>query len=203
MKNILLTISILLIISSCKKENRYENDAELCALLSEMIISDQRIRELPELTDPFFEILDSIRSANNLPREVYTKLSKEEQLNWGKITREIANKRTESPKKIRDSLWAIQSEIDKKNTKLLIDITKKRGWVSKKQLGCTEYISPMIIFRHAPKEYWEEIRPLIEKEYAEKRMGIGDYGIIDNHIRGRPLDWNPNDKSEKLLIETE
>ncbi len=119
------------------------------------------------------------------------------------MAREIANKRQESPKKIRDSLWKIQSEIDKKNTKLLIDITKKRGWVSRQQLGCTEYISPMIIFRHAPEEFWEEIRPLIENEYAEKRMGSGDYGMIDNHIRGRPLDWNPNDKSEKLLIETE
>lgn len=203
MKNILLTLSILTIIFSCKKEKKYENDAELCALLSEMIISDQNIRELPELTDPFFGILDSIRSANNLPREVYTKLSKEEQLNWGKVAREIANKRNEGPKKVRDSLWEIQSKIDVKNTKLLIDIIKKRGWVSKKQLGCAEYISPMIIFRHAPEEFWEELRPLIEKEYAEKRMGSGCYGIIDNHIRGRPLDWNPDDESEKLLIETE
>ena len=203
MKNILLTLTIVIIIFSCKNENNYENDAELCALLSKMIISDQSIRELPELTDPFFEILDSIRSANNLPREVYTKLSKEEQLNWGKVAREIANERTVGPKKVRDSLWKIQSKIDKKNTKLLIDITKKRGWVSKKQLGCTEYISPMIIFRHAPEEFWTEIRPLIEKEYTEKRMGSGCYGIIDNHIRGRPLDWSPNDESEKLHIETE
>ena len=149
------------------------------------------------------EILDSIRTTNNLTREVYSNLSKEEQLNWGEIAREIAEERPKGSKKVRDSLWEIQSEIDKKNTKLLIDITKKRGWVSKKELGCTEYIAPVIIFRHAPKEFWDEIKPLIEKEYAEKRMESVDYGFIDNHLRGRPLDWNPSDKSEKTLIKTD
>jgi len=203
MRNILLTLIISITILSCKKENNYKNDAELCSILAEMIESDQSIRNLPELTDPFFEILDSIRSVNNLTREVYSNLSKEEQLNWGKFAREIAEKRPKGSKKVRDSLWEIQSEIDKKNTKLLIDITKKRGWVSKKELGCTEYIAPVIIFRHAPEEFWDEIKPLIDKEYAEKRMGSGGYGFINNHLRGRPLDWNPNDKSEKLLIQTD
>ncbi|WP_298239297.1 hypothetical protein [uncultured Algibacter sp.] len=189
MRNILLTLSISIILLSCKKENNYENDAELCTILAEMIESDQSIRNLPELTDPFFEILDSIRTPNNLTREVYSNLSKEEQLNWGKIAREIAEKRPKGSKKVRDSLWQIQTGIDKKNTKLLIDITKKRGWVSKDGLGCTEYIAPVIIFRHAPEEFWEEIKPLIDKEYAEKRMGSGDYGFIDNHLRGRPMDF--------------
>jgi hypothetical protein len=189
MKNIILTLIISLTILSCKKENNYENDAELCSILAEMIESDQSFRNLPELTDPFFEILDSIRSANNLTREVYSNLTTEEQLNWGKIAREIAEKRPKGSKKVRDSLWEIQSEIDNKNTKLLIEITKKRGWVSKEGLGCSEYIAPVIIFRHAPQEYWEEIKPLINKEYAEKRMGNGDYEFIDNHLRGRPLDF--------------
>lgn len=147
MKNLLLIAIILFSILSCKKDNNYEIDSELCALLAEMLESDQGIRKLDSWT-------------------------------------------------ISDSLWKIQEEIDKNNTRLLIDITKKRGWVSKHELGCTEYIAPMIIFRHAPEEYWNEIRPLIEKEYAEKRMGRGDYGLIDNHIRGRPLDWYPDDKKE-------
>ena len=182
-------------------ENNYNNDAELCTLLNEMYQSDQSIRTLPELTDPFFEILDSIRFANDLHREAYMNLSKEEQLAWGKIAREIANKRPKASKQTRDSLWRIQSEIDRQNTKLLIDITKKRGWVSKAELGCEAYIAPVIIFRHAPREFWPEIRPLIEKEFAEKRMGEGDYGFIDNHIKGRPLDWNPNNKSEIKILE--
>ncbi|WP_400074850.1 hypothetical protein [Winogradskyella sp. R77965] len=187
MKNILLTLTISITILSCKKENNYENDAELCSILAKMIESDQSIRNLPELTDPFFEILDSIRTTNNLTREVYSNLSTEEQLNWGKIAREIAEKRPKGSKNVRDSLWDIQEEIDIKNTKLLIEITKKRGWVSKDGLGCTEYISPMIIFRHAPEEFWEEIRPLIKKEYEEGKMNSATFGFIENHLDGRPL----------------
>lgn len=187
MRNILLTLFILITILSCKQKTNYESDEELCAILHKMIQSDQRIRNSPELKNPFFEILDSIQSANNLTKEIYSNLDKEEQLKWGKLAREIAEKRPNGSKKVKDSLWEIQSEIDRKNTELLIDITKKRGWVSKKQLGCTEYISPMIIFRHAPKEFWEEIRPLIKKEYEEKRMERATYGFIENHINGRPF----------------
>ena len=187
MRNILLILLISVSILSCKQANKYENDTQLCSILAKMIESDQRIRNLPELKDPFFAILDSIQAANNLTKEMYSNLSEEEQLNWGKIAREIAEKKPKGSKKVRDSLWKVQSRIDRKNTELLIEITRKRGWVSKKQLGCTEYISPMIIFRHAPKEFWEEIRPLIKKEYEEKRMESATYGFIENHINGRPL----------------
>lgn len=187
MRNILLILLISVSILSCKQANKYENDTELCLILAKMIESDQRIRKLPELKDPFFAILDSIQSVNNLTKEMYSNLSEEEQLNWGKIAREIAEKKPKGSKKVRDSLWKVQSRIDRKNTELLIEITRKRGWVSKKQLGCTEYISPMIIFRHAPKEFWEEIRPLIKKEYEEKRMESATYGFIENHINGRPF----------------
>jgi len=202
MKNILLTFIISLTILSCKKENNFEDDKELCGILAEMIQSDQRIRNLPELTDPFFEILDSIRTANNLTQEVYSNLSNEEQLSWGKIAREIAEKRPKGSKKVRDSLWDIQEEIDKKNTKLLIEITKKRGWVSKDGLGCTEYISPMIIFRHAPEEFWEEIRPLIKREYEEGKMNSATYGFIENHLDGRPLlDLEKKINNSKIKVE--
>ena len=187
-----MTLTISVFFLSCKKENKYENDAELCVILAKMIESDQEIRNLPEINDPFFGILDSLRTVNNLTRETYSNLSDTEKLSWGKIAREIAEKRPKGSKRVRDSLWEIQTEIDRKNTKLLIEITKKRGWLSKDDLGCTEYIAPVIIFRHAPKEFWEEIKPLIDKEYAEKRMGSGDYGFIDNHLRGRPLDWRTN-----------
>ena len=89
-------------------------------------------------------------------------------------------------KRIKDSLWTIQTEIDKRNTSLLIEITQKRGWLSKQDLGCTEYIAPVVIFRHAPKKYWDEIKTLIDKEYKEGRMEGGDYMFIVNHLNGRP-----------------
>ncbi|NJB38202.1 hypothetical protein [Croceivirga sp. JEA036] len=201
MKKILLYILTVSFLYGCKTDNNYENNSELCALLNEMYQTDQSIRALPELTDSFFEILDSIRFANDLDRETYMKLGKEEQLAWGKIAREIADKRPKASEQTRDSLWKIQSQIDRKNTRTLIDITKNRGWVSKAELGCEEYISPVIIFRHAPKEFWPEIRQLIDKEFTENRMGEGDYSFIDNHIKGRPLDWNPNDKSDLKILE--
>ena len=98
-------------------------------------------------------------------------------------------------KRIKDSLWTIQTEIDKRNTSLLIEITQKRGWLSKQDLGCTEYIAPVVIFRHAPKKYWDEIKTLIDKEYKEGRMEGGDYMFIVNHLNGRPsLNINVVDK---------
>jgi len=205
MKNILLTLIISTTILSCKKENNYENDAELCEILVGMYESDQRIRSLPEMTDPFFEILDSIKTANNLTREDYAKLTEEEQLNWGKVGRKIADRRPKISKEIKDSLWNIQSKIDYKNTKLLIDITKKRGWISssKDELGCDKNIAFALVFRHAPEEFWNELKPLIDKEYIEKRMGSGAYGFIDNHIRGRPMDFNFGNKKEEIKIKTE
>ena len=145
MKNILLTLIISFTILSCKKENNYENDAELCTILSEMNESDQKIRNLPELRN--------------------------------------------GSQKIKDSLWVIQNKIDNKNTELLIEITKKRGWVSKTELGCEKDMAPVVIFRHAPKKYWNEIGQLIEKEFSEKRMTKGDYWFIDNHLKGRPMDF--------------
>jgi len=199
-KNIILIAFISTLVISCKKENNYENDAELCKILAQIHENDQRIRLLPEMTDPFFKIMDSVRTANNMTRETYGDLEKEEQLNWGKIGREIANKRPKAPQKVIDSLWEIQIELDKKNTRLLIDITRKRGWVTKNMLGCTEYFAPFLVFRHAPQEFWNELRPLIEKEYAEKRMGAGDYGFIDNHIRGRPIDFSFETTEEEIKI---
>lgn len=145
MRNILLILFISIIILSCKKENNYENNDELCAILSEMNESDQQIRNLKELKN--------------------------------------------GSQKIKDSLWEIQNHIDHENTELLIEIIKKRGWISHSELGCSEYIAPVVIFRHAPKKYWNEIQSLIDKEYAEKRIGKGDFWFIDNHLKDRHMNF--------------
>jgi hypothetical protein len=180
---------VIISLLGCKSDVNYENDEELCILLSEMLESDQSIRKLPEFTNPYFKILDSIKSANSITEEEYAKLGNHEQVRFRKMAMEIARNRPKVSKSIHDSLWNIQSAIDHKNTQLLIDITKKRGWVSKDGLGCSEDIAPVLIFRHAPEEFWDELKPLIDKEYAEKRMTVGDYEFIANHLKGRPMDF--------------
>jgi hypothetical protein len=142
MKRILPLLILNIIIYSCKKENKYENDAELCELLSEMTSKDQEIRQM--------ELL-----------EIGTE-------------------------KQKDSLWKIQKKVDNENTELLIEVTKKRGWVSKNGLNCEKNMAPVVIFRHSSEKYWNEIKLLIEKENKEGRMGNGDYMFIDNHLQGRP-----------------
>ncbi|WP_417291381.1 hypothetical protein [Corallibacter sp.] len=142
MKKILLTLFILLTILSCKKENNYDDNVELCKLLSEMTSDDQRIRRM-----------DLLKNGTSTQK---------------------------------DSLWKIQNQIDKQNTELLIEITEKRGWVSKKELDCNGTMAPVVIFRHSPKEYFEKIQELIETESKEGRMKGGDYMFIENHLKGRP-----------------
>jgi len=142
MKKTLLTIIITFSIFSCKKEINYDDDSELCKLLSEMFENDQRIRKM--------ELL-------------YNGTEKE-----------------------KDSLWEIQSQIDIKNTELLIEITEKRGWVSKSELGCERQIAPVVIFRHSPEKYFTTIKKLIDKEREARRMNSGDHMFIDNHLKGRP-----------------
>ncbi|WP_158254419.1 hypothetical protein [Tenacibaculum sp. SG-28] len=39
--------------------------------------------------------------------------------------------------------------------------------------------------RHAPEQYWEELEPLITKEYKAGRMNEGQFKMVLNHIHGR------------------
>ncbi len=82
---------------------------------------------------------------------------------------------------------SIQNELDIQNTKDLLQITKAKGWPTKIRLNC-EKSAPVVIFRHSPEPFWDEIKIVIEKEYKAKRMTEGDYKFILNHINGRPLD---------------
>ena len=57
-----------------------------------------------------------------------------------------------------------------------------------------EKFKTLLIFRHAPKKYWNEIRALIEKERLAKRLTEYEFYIIDNHLKGRPsLKKGPSD----------
>tara|TARA_R110002051_G_C8407391_1_gene449545 strand:+ start:46 stop:501 length:456 start_codon:yes stop_codon:yes gene_type:complete len=89
-------------------------------------------------------------------------------------------------KEFRDSILKLQHKVDLKNTELLIEIVNSRGWPNKDSLGCTEFGAPMIIFRHAPDEYFTEVQNLIDKEFSEGRLDGFTHAFIDNHLNGRP-----------------
>jgi hypothetical protein len=184
-KTVTLFIS-LIILSSCQEKKKYGDRGQLCKILGEITENDQKYRGLQEMTDPFFRVLDSLTEVNNISNADYGKLTTEKQLEWGKKARAISEKIPQMSEKKQDSLMQLQIIIDNKNTELLIDITKEIGWVSKPKLGCKEYVSAWIVFRHSQSQYWEEIREIIEKEKIKKRLLIKEYKIIDNHIKGRP-----------------
>ncbi|CAL2083113.1 hypothetical protein [Tenacibaculum dicentrarchi] len=176
----------LIILSSCQEKKNFENKDELCKIIVGIIESDQKYRGLPEMEDPFFSVLDSLRKVNNIEVKDYANLSREQQLEWGKKAREISDKISQTSKHKQDSLMRLQIEIDNHNTELLIDIVKEKGWITENTLECKENVSTWIIFRHSQTKYWTEIREIIEKEKAKKRINDFEYEMIDNHIKGRP-----------------
>ena len=182
MKKNLFLFTILFI--SCVSEKKLNNQ-ELCSVLTELHIQDQFYRGLPEMEDPFFSVLDSLISANNYTRKEYVKLPKETQLNFGKIARQISDKKERILKKEEDSLLRLQKEIDYQTTERLLKIVKNQGFPNMEELNCENYAAPFLIFGHAPEKYWDKISKVIEKEKQAGRIGEGDYKYIKWHISGR------------------
>ncbi len=44
----------------------------------------------------------------------------------------------------------------------------------------------MLIFRHAPKKFFEEIIKIIDKELDEGRLDGLSHAFIKDHLNGRP-----------------
>ena len=119
MKKILLIILMVFCFYCCKNETNYNNNSELCSLLAEMTENDQRIRKLPEMTDPFFKILDSIILANYTSKYEYADLPRDKKLEWGKIARKIADKKTKAPKRLQIHYGKFNLKLIQKIRKLL------------------------------------------------------------------------------------
>jgi len=140
--------------NSIQDNNSYEG-ANLCKLIEQMNDKDQEKRAL--IQDPFFSILDSLWTANGLTFEEYQKIPREEQLEYGKKARKIANTtfQLQSPAQ-QDSIMNLQVQLDNENTELLIDIIEKRGFPNEKNCDCEEF--PGMIFVHSQTQYWEKIK---------------------------------------------
>ncbi len=95
-----------------------------------------------------------------------------------------AEKSIYSEKQI-DSMNVLQWKIDNYNTEKLIALTKEYGWISDERIDCPQ-LQIWLIFRHSQKKYFKEILELIEKERAAKRLNDFQYGLIHDHLHGRP-----------------
>lgn len=181
-KIVIIALSFILI--NCnKKVKNYKDEDKLCQLVLKSYEDDQKYRQM--MVDPFFKILDSIQKADGISDKEYATFTEEKQLKYGKIARAIANKHEKNfTKKQEDSIMELQKVLDIKNTKLLIDIIKKRGFPND-ITNCVGPQFPAMILRHAPDQYWNEIKPLITKEYKAGRMNESQFIMVLNHINGR------------------
>ena len=156
---------IVLYFSIGLQSERFINNTELCEELSEMSINDQKYRGSSENPLKNFDaILDSLILMNELDKDSFLSLTENEQKDLKQEAWGLARKKSRPMMAKNDSLRVIQLKIDEVNTRKLIQIVKKRGWVTSKTLDCKEKFKTVIIFRHAPKKFWKEIRPLIEIE---------------------------------------
>lgn len=82
--------------------------------------------------------------------------------------------------------------MDARHTARLIEITKKYGFPSTdrirkyydKEFQDPEF-SPFLLFIHAPKEYWEELKVLMKQELETGRINRCTYGYLLWHVNGR------------------
>lgn len=205
---IIITLSVFFFSCKDKKiENRvldredevsdYNNPSDLCDTILKIYKDDQKYRDL--MVDPFFKILDSIIIAEGI-EEVYKDLPEKKQLAYGKIARSIANKRKVfNTEAVEDSLMQLQIPLDNKNTELLIEIIKKHGFPNLPDCDGPKF--PSMVLRHAQSKYWEEIEPLIKKEYQEGRMSSEQFLMVLNHINKRENYKETKKRIDKTIIQ--
>lgn len=101
-----------------------------------------------------------------------------------KDKKEILGKEYAEYRRKGDSLRDVMHSIDEVNTKKLLALTKKYGFPSKERLG-TYKASAYFIFVHSDRQYFDEIRTLINQEYEEKRISEYERAYIFWHLDGR------------------
>lgn len=143
MRKILLVLTAISLLS-CNNRPQF-TDQEVCELLLEMEIDDQKYRH--QLSDP------------------------------------LVSKGT------KDSLGKLQSEIDHRNTALLIEIIDQKGWPQADSLNCEEPPPTILILRHAPTKYFDTIQSIIDAALVKGNIDGLNHMFIENHLKGRP-DFN-------------
>ena len=180
------------------ESNGLAKENDLCETLYQMSVDDQKYRGTTEqISDKYADVLDSLILKKGLDKESFLSMPELQQGNVKRQALKLAARRLKPLMEQNDSLRVLQQKIDENNTEKLIAITKKHGWLTSKKMECKENFKTVLIFRHAPKKYWTEIRSLIEKERIAKRISDYEYYLIDNHLKGRPpLTKKPSDFRE-------
>ena len=191
MKKLVFIFSIFLTSNSSLIAQETFNDLELCELFSEILISDQKYRGAKTsggtVSEMYNRISDSLINANKSESSVELNKNQKDSLN--KIAYEIF-KNELKPKydwETNDSIYQLQLEIDKKNTEILINTINEIGWPNPDSIKCKKEVNKIaLIFRHTPKQFFPQVRTLIEREKKLNRIPESDYLFIDHHLKGRP-----------------
>ena len=169
------------------ESKNFSADNDLCKTLYKLSVDDQKYRGASRnISETYSDVLDSLILSKGFTKDHFLSLPEQQQGELKQKALKLASKKLKPLMAQNDSLRALQKSIDGNNTKKLIEITKKHGWLTANGLECTEKFKTVLIFRHAPKKYWNEVRSIIEKERAAKRLTGYEYYIIDNHLKGRP-----------------
>ncbi|MBE7635206.1 hypothetical protein F7642_12840 [Tenacibaculum finnmarkense genomovar ulcerans] len=105
---------------------------------------------------------------------------------------EMKNRKFESDS-IRKLIWKKYiNPMDAEHTERMIEITKKYGFPSVERIKKyynKEFVdpefSPLIIFIHSPKKYWEELKELMLVEYQNGIINQCQYGYALWQFTGR------------------
>lgn len=180
----IIVFMLCVVVFTCKENSKEKKikDAylgeNLCVLLDKMREDDEKYRELIQL---------SLRDILNIINVEQKKLTKENRLS----NAEIENLKEKVLQNIYADLTDIelltivelQTELDNRNTELLIDIIKNRGYPNKKNSMCKKYAG--MVFRHSQRKYFDEIKILIIGELEKGNLNEASYNFFLDHINGR------------------
>ncbi|WP_228236125.1 hypothetical protein [Allomuricauda sp. M10] len=177
---------MILLVLVIPLHSQQAQEKDLCSQLVTLVERDQQYRGTNDIiADHVNQVLDSLIQAKGLTPQQFEALPAQEQGPTKQLAIKIAGQQMK-PIITNDSLAQLKLALDLENTKTLIDLVQKHGWLTSKNLGCSQSSKTVLIFRHAPKVYWEQVREIIENEKAANRISGYEYYVIDNHLKGRP-----------------
>jgi hypothetical protein len=164
---------------SCSEKPKHRNitpltnskKKELIKEFRQMASYDQRYRTYISMGTTNQKLIDSVKSLPIL-----------QQINFEN------SHISEFSKAQKDSLWALQNEIDLDNTNKLFSIINKYGWVNKSALDST--VNPMIFLFHTPKSTIQKMQMLLFQEVQENRMDANKFATYVDNMRKKAFGKN-------------